>query len=195
MNYDFRHVLCAASLALFVYGCGQKPEPKMPEQASSSASEAPKPIPLVLPERKAGLWDISIKEEASTDTPRRFKLCIDKPTDETLGILLSDLSADKCSRLGVNKNPDGSWAVLRECNMGSGGINTYSGTISGDYATDYSMSLRAQTIGASVTPMNRVSNLLLSAKRISACMPAQKGGDMIEAGVTINLFDMAGLSR
>jgi hypothetical protein len=181
----------ALAAMMAIAGCQKPPEPA-PASSSSSASMEPKAEPPHLPARQSGLWEFAISEQGSSDTPRRFKLCMDAETDTQLGVMGKDLSADKCFKHAVTLNPDNSWNIVAECNMGSGGVDTYSGTITGDYSRNYTMNLRAQTNGASLAQMNRLANLTIIAKRTAACKGGLKPGDMTESGVTVNLFDMAG---
>lgn len=192
-----RLALSAVVLGLLGLSACDRPQDKVAPvaQASSSVAPAPKPVPPSLPERASGLWETTISEQGSSEPPRRFKICMDKATDQQLGILGTDLSRDTCFKHAVTQNPDGTWAILSECNMGSGGINAFSGSISGDYSQNYTLTLRSQTMGASLPQMNRIANLIVISKRISACDKDQKGGDMIEGGVKINLFEMAGKNR
>jgi hypothetical protein len=184
-------LIAAVGVIAALAGCQKPPEPA-PASSSSSASPEPKPEPPHLPARQSGLWDFTISEQGSADTPRRFKVCIDAETDKQLGVVGKDLSADKCFKHAVSLNPDNSWNLVAECNMGTGGVDTFSGTITGDYSKSYTMNLRVQTNGASLAQMNRVSNLTIIAKRTGTCSGDLKAGDMVESGVTVNLFDMAG---
>jgi hypothetical protein len=184
-------LIAALGVITALAGCQKPPEPAA-TSSSSSASEAPKPEAPHLPVRQSGLWDFTISEQGSADTPRRFRVCVDAETDKQMGVVGKDLSADKCYKHAVTLNPDNSWNLVAECNMGTGGVDSFFGTITGDYSRSYTMSLRAQTSGASLAQMNRVSNLTIIAKRTGACSGGLKAGDMDESGVTVNLFDMAG---
>lgn len=171
-----------------VSGCGKKPAapPAQPAVAPAPAKPA---IPL--PPRTPGLWEMTLTEEGSEDSPQILQICIDAATDLHLGILGTDLSGDRC-RKTVSKVDTG-WGVLAACDMGNNVSNEYSGSITGDYTTDYTMKLRSQTTNPQSPQGNRVTNYAVAAKRLSACEADQQPGDVINDGVKFNLFDMAGL--
>lgn len=182
--------LALVGCAALLFACHKKPE-KTP---------APAPVPVVaakpsppLPPRTPGLWETTVTEEGSEDTPQILQICIDAMTDQHLGILGTDLSGDKCSKKTFSRNNDGSWGLLAECDMGTGAVTEYSGSISGDYSTDYTMKLRSQTTNPALPQMNRVTNYTVASKRLSACSKDQSPGDVVNEGVHMNLFDMAGL--
>ena len=192
--------LSVTALIFGVVSCSKAPESSFSSasvSASASASIAPLPKPPApqLPHRDSGLWETTVSEQGSSDAPRTFKLCLDKRAESMLSPMGDELSAERCFKHAVTQNPDASWAVVSECNMGSGGVKSYSGKIEGDHATNFKMTLRVQTAGASVTQMNRVANYTVLSKRLSACEKDQKAGDMLEYGVKINLFDLSGKAR
>lgn len=186
-------LVCSASL-LALGGCFKKPEPpKEPEidVASSVASDAAAVVQS-LPAREVGLWQTSISEEGSEETPQTIEICIDAEVDKRLGVLGSDLSGDICKKT-VNRLPDGNWDILAECQMGTGGKNEFSGSISGDYSKDYTMRVRSQTTGAALPHMNRVTTYTVKSKRVGPCKDGQIGGDaVLGGGVSVNLLSMAG---
>jgi len=182
-----RLTLCAC-VALSVSAC-QKPKPK--PVAIVTKPLPPKPLPQDLPLRKEGLWDFQVSEDGSSDAPRSFQICLDANIEAHLGIMGFDLSKDRCDKNGATQNPDGTWAILSVCHVMPQGQTSYSGTIKGDYETSYSMSLRAQTIGAASPQMNRIAQYSLNAKRLGECKSGQEPGDMTESGVTINLNQMS----
>lgn len=190
MSLDLRGPLlsfAAAGMCLAVAGCHAKPKPVPPKPV---AAKPVKPAG-VLPARQPGLWQTTVTEEGSEDTPQSLQICIDARTDHDLGILGTDLSGETCKRT-VSKTDDG-WGLLAECDMGSGGISQFSGQIIGDYSSDYSMKLRLQVTGASLATMNRVTNYTVVSKRTGDCAKDQIPGDVIvNDGFKINLFDMAG---
>lgn len=178
-----------ASLIL-LSACHKKPE-KAPLPAVVT------PAPVVVPKsspprsaRKPGLWETTLSEEGSPERPQVFKICIDALTDQHLGILGTDLSGDACTSKTFSPQGEGSWGILAECNMGAGVVTEYSGSVTGDFNSQYEMNVRSQTTGGS--QMNRVTNYMVSSKRLGACTAGQKPGDVINNGVKMNLFGMAG---
>ena len=178
---------CASILS----GCQKPPAPK-PAPVATAPRPATKPS-VALPARQPGLWETTVSEEGSEDQPQILQICIDALTDANLGILGTDLSANRCATKTISQQGQTSWGLLAECDMGAGVVNAYSGSIDGDYASDYTMKLRSQTTGSKLPQMNRVTNYTVVSKRTGDCAPDQRPGDVINDGVKVNLFDMAGV--
>jgi hypothetical protein len=153
----------------------------------------PPPPPLQpLPPRAPGLWRTTVTETGGVETAQTLDICIDAQVDRHLGVLGNDLSGDTCSEKGYRPQGDGSLGFLAECHTGEGVVTEYSGSIDGDYTHDYTMKVRLQTTGAN---LNRVATYEIASKRMGACAPDQKPGDVISDGLKVNLFDMAGLGK
>jgi hypothetical protein len=193
MNVTSRLVL-VTGVCLAVAACH-----KAPEKPQATATDIAPPAPILvkpslpLPARTPGLWQTSVVEEGSAGPPQEVKICIDAVTDKHLGILGTDLSGDSCNSKTFSQQPDGSWGILAECTVGAGIITEYSGSVKGSYLNSYEMSVRSQTTGGN--QMNRVTNYVVTSKRLGGCMSGQKPGDLINDGVKMNLFDMAGMTR
>jgi len=182
-------VLCAGALT----ACHHRPPPPPPPAAATMAKPAAAVAPAeALPARLSGLWSITISENGSADVPQAQQLCMDALTDRHLGILGNDLSGDKCKRT-VSRSADGGWGIIAQCDMGTGGVDEYSGQISGDFTQDYTLKVRSQTTGAALPQMNRVTNYTVVAKHTGACAADQNPGDVVSDGVKLNLFEMAGI--
>ncbi len=180
----------ALAAVLCVTGCHKKPAPP----------PAPPPPPPVkpsqpLPARQPGLWQTQVVEEGSADMPQIMQICIDAITDANLGVLGTDLTGDTCKTRTYSPKGDGNWGLLAECDMGSGVVNEYSGSISGDYTQDYTLKVRLQTTGGSLPQMNRVTNYIVTSKRVGVCPSNLRPGDVVNEGVKMNLFDMAGVKQ
>ncbi len=173
-------------------GCQKKPAEPPPAAVAPAPVVAPKPSPP-RPPRKAGLWQTTLSEEGSAEPPQILKICIDALTDRRLGILGTDLSGDTCTTKTFSPQGEGNWGVLAECALGAGVVTEYSGSVTGDFNSQYEMSVRSQTTGGS--QMNRVTNYVVSSKRLGTCAADQKPGDVINDGVKMNLFGMEGANR
>ena len=177
---------------LLLSDCHKKPDRPAPaERVESTPVVAPKPL-SPRPPRRPGLWETTLSEEGSAER-QILKISIDALTDERLGILGTDLSGDSCSRKTFSPQGAGSWGLLAECAMGAGVVTEYSGSVTGDFDSQYDMNVRSQTIGGS--QMNRVTNYVVHSRRLGACAPDQKPGDVINDGVKMNLFGMEGVNR
>ena len=181
------HVAILAGLVLLT-SCHKKPEEAPPVSAVPAPVVVSKPSPP-RPPRKAGLWQTTLSEEGSAESPQVLKICIDAQTDQRLGILGTDLSGDTCTSRTYSPQGDGSWGILAECVMGAV-VTEYSGSMTGNFDTHYEMKVRSQTTGGN--QMNRVTNYVVSSKRLGACTADQKPGDVINDGVKMNLFGMEG---
>ncbi|WP_052025034.1 DUF3617 domain-containing protein [Asticcacaulis sp. AC466] len=175
-----------------VSGCHKKPEPPV--------APVPKPTPVVtskpsvpLPARQPGLWETRVTEQGSAGGAQILQICIDADTDRRLGILGTDLSGDTCTRRTVSLENNGSWGLLAECTMVPGVVTEYSGAITIGSDQTYDMKVRAQTTGAN--QLNRVTNYVVTSKRLGGCKAGQAPGDIVNDGVKMNLFDMAGVKR
>jgi len=170
-------------------GCHKKPEKAPPPVVTAPAPVAvPKPAPPP-PARKPGLWQTTLSEEGSPDKPQVLKICIDALTDQHLGILGTDLSGDTCGSKTFSPQGEGAWGILAECTLGPV-VTEYSGSVTGDFDSHYEMKVRSQTTGGS--QMNRVTNYVVSSKRLGGCTGNMRPGDVINEGVRMNLFGMAG---
>ncbi|WAC49639.1 hypothetical protein OVA03_06985 [Asticcacaulis sp. SL142] len=194
----FALIAAASVVMISLSGCGKKEE--APPPAPAPVVEAPKPPPMEpMPARKPGLWETAYSEEGSDGESLVTRICIDAETDKRLGINGNDLSDDRCVKTAVSRmeDEDGKpyWAMIAECDMGSGGKTEISGKITGDYVTKYTFTARSQTTGAALEHMNRVANITVKARRIGACSSGMTGGDIIMPGdVRMNLLDKSGSS-
>jgi hypothetical protein len=192
LQATFSRIALIAGIAVLAAGCQKKPEPPAPVAPVPVAVEKPS---QPLPARTPGLWETHLSEEGSPEAAQVMQICIDALTDQHLGILGTDLSADSCSKKTFSPQADGTSGLLAECNMGSGVVTEYSGSITGDYTKSYEMHLRSQTTGGNLPQMNRVTNYVVTSKRIGVCTKDQKPGDIVNEGVKMNLFDMSGIRR
>ena len=78
--------------------------------------------------------------------------------------------------------------------MGSGGVVRSTGVVTGDLTSNYVMKIDSSTSGAELAQMNGERSMTISSRRVGACEPGQKGGDMIlPGGMTVNMNDTAAL--
>jgi hypothetical protein len=166
--------------------------PTKPAEAPVIPPPPPPPPLQPLPARAPGLWRTTLTETGSAEAPQTLDICIDAQVDKHLGVLGNDLSGDTCTEKGYRPQGDGSLGFLAECHTGAGVVTEYSGSIDGDYTHDYTMKARLQTTGAN---LNRVASYEVVSRRVGACKPDQKPGDMISDGVKVNLVDMAGQGK
>ncbi len=193
-RFAFTSAALAAVCGLLA-ACQKPAPPPPPPTASSAAKPAAAVAPAqTLPPRQPGLWSITISEDNSPDAATVQQLCLDAVTDINLGVLPNELSGNLCQDT-VSHTADGGWGLIAECHRGSAGVYEYSGQISGDYSHDYSEKVRLQVSGAALPQMNHITHYTVLAKRTGDCSATQKPGDLINGGVTSNLFELAGVEH
>ena len=183
--------------ALGLAACG-KPAPApssapasgAPAASSAAASAAPVGAVPAKPRRKPGLWEQHLSE-GGTDTVQTSQVCIDDATEQKLSMAGAQPSRESCKTYQLTRKPDGSWAFSSVCNLGSGGVVTTAGTVTGDFATAYKVRSETTTKGAAVAHMNGDRKVDIDAAWMGPCKPGQKGGDMVlPNGMKVNLLDL-----
>lgn len=179
--------LAAAALS----SCGRKDEapdeaaaPTAPVAQAPSAPAAP-PVPT----RKPGIWELRMSMQ-DVDFVQVSRLCIDAATDERLSILGPQNPKDQCRNNQATRRMDGSWMFSSVCDMGSGGVVTTAGTVTGDFNAKYLVQAKSSTTGAAVPQMNGEREVNIEAQWTGPCAAAMKGGDMVVNGMTINVLEL-----
>jgi len=152
--------LACAALALAACGKGDAGK-----SADAGTAAAPKTAtPAGMPSRKAGLWTNTITMAETGASPISMTLCVDPTTDAKMSAIGSQTDPTKCSAYKVDHGADGSVTFHSVCDMGTGGVTTSTGTITGDFNSEYTAKFDSETTGASVPQMNRKSSVTMTAK-------------------------------
>ena len=189
-----RTVLTLGCAIIALTACNKKTAeaPAPDEQQSAEAGQQAVPGANG-PTRKAGLWEITVS--GSISAPTSTRQCVDAASDAATSLYGAQLSNSQCSESAFLRQPDGSWKFHRMCDMGSGGMVTLDGTISGDFDNQYSVDFNSTTTGAEVPQMNRNEKITVKGKWVGACPADMKPGDMeLPNGTVINMSHMTGAS-
>ena len=104
-------------------------------------------------------------------------------TDAKMSAVGNQADPTKCSEYKVDRGLDGSMTFHSVCDMGTGGTVTSTGTITGDFNSEYTAKFDSEVTGAAVPQMNRKTSMTLTAKWSGACPADMKPGDMSMAGI------------
>lgn len=190
-----------SALALSVAACN--PEKKK-EDGSAAPGDAPAAAPSTpssapagpngMPRRRAGLWETSISVQGEPQATTT-QLCLDDATEARQSIWGGEMSREMCQKYEMNRQMDGSYRFASTCNMGSGGVTRSEGHATGDLTSNYTIKMKSSTSGAELAMLNRDQEFTITARRVGACKPGQRGGDMIMNGRTVaNINDMPGMN-
>lgn len=161
--------------------------------APSAAAPATPAGPAGLPRRKPGLWEMTMTVQGEDQPPVVTRMCLDAATEARSSIWGNEMTRDMCSKNEMRRQLDGSWKFSSVCNMGSGGVTRSEGTATGDLTSNYVIRMKSTTSGAELEMMNRDSQFTVVSRRVGACEPGQRGGDMIMNGrVIANVNDLPG---
>lgn len=194
-------VVLASALALSVAACNpdkkKEDSPAAPGDAPAAAPSTPAAVPTGpegLPRRQPGLWESSISvsgEDRATTT----QICLDAATEARQSVWGGEMSREMCQKYEINRQLDGSFTFASTCNMGTGGVTRSEGRATGDLTSNYTIRMKSTTSGAELAMLNRDSEFTVTSRRVGACKPGQRGGDMIMNGrVVANLNDMPGMN-
>jgi hypothetical protein len=169
-------------------------EANAPAAGTPAAPSAASPAtPAGLPRRKPGLWEMTMTMQGEDQPPMVTRMCLDAATEAKSSIWGNEMTRDMCSKNEMRRQLDGSWKFSSVCNMGSGGVTRSEGTATGDLTNNYVIRMKSSTSGAELEMMNRDSEFTVASRRIGACEPGQRGGDMIMNGrVIANMNDLPG---
>lgn len=193
-----RAALTALALCTVALGAAACTKDKQAEEANApaappAAAPATPAGPTALPRRKPGLWEMTMTLHGEDQPPMVTRMCLDAATEAKSSIWGNEMTREMCSKNEMRRQLDGSWKFSSVCNMGSGGVTRSEGSATGDLTTNYVIRMKSSTSGAELEMMNRESAMSIASRRIGACEPGQRGGDMIMNGrVIANVNDLPG---
>lgn len=187
------------ALAVSAAACNPARKDEAPAAPGAPATAAPAPArpslpvgPAALPHRKPGLWQMTMTLEGESHPPVVTQMCLDTASEARSSIWGAEMTKDMCSKNEMSRQLDGSWKFASVCNMGSGGVTHSQGTATGDLTENYVVRMQSSTSGAQLEMMNRDQSFTIASRRLGACKPGQRGGDMIMNGrVVANVNDLA----
>jgi hypothetical protein len=187
-----RLILGAAVLsvsALALAGCGDRDQAKAPAaDGPATTSQSPAPIDMAETKRKPGLWRMAT---TAAGVVQSMRLCTDAATEEKFAVWGGQASKDMCSRQEMTRGLDGTITFTSVCDMGSGGVTTTTGTIKGDFDTQYAITAKTVTTGAGAPQMNGERDMIMEATWLGPCPSDFKPGDMeVAEGMKFNILEM-----
>jgi hypothetical protein len=151
---------------------------------------------LDLPQRKPGLWDLSMAFENRNLPSQTIQHCTDAETDKLMNSVGGSMGPERCSKQDVQKA--GNTLVIDSvCQVGGATVTSHA-VISGDFNSAYTVKVSSKREGAPAPgmPANGATNMTIEAKWTGACKADQKPGDIIlPGGRKINIRDMQNLMQ
>lgn len=129
-----------------------------------------------LPERKAGLWEVSVTSDAGE--PQTMKQCVDASTDAEMMKMGTDMAKSMgggCSKNEFKRTASG-FETNSECKV-QGSTMISKGVFTGDFSSSYS-----GDVTTSYTPPffgQSKSKVTIAAKHVGPCDASMKPGDMV----------------
>jgi hypothetical protein len=134
-----------------------------------------------LPQRKAGLWDLSIETAAGHTVS--MKQCVDAKTDAALQAMGGAMSQRACSKRDIQRS--GNTITIDSVCAIAGKTRTGHTVITGSFESAYTMVLTSQ--GGGMPTLTTT----LTAKWTGPCAADQKPGDTIMAnGMKMNILGL-----
>jgi len=134
--------------------------------------------PKDMPKRKSGLWELSMKMDASPAL-MRMQQCVDEKSDDLMQQQGEQQSQTKCSKNAFSKSGN---RVITEsiCKFGETTATTKA-VFTGDFTTTY----RGEIHSSYNPPMHgmKESNQTIDAKWLGPCKTGQKPGDVMMPGM------------
>lgn len=184
-----RALWIVASASLLVLGACQKKTSATSDTGSgappASVSAPSTPASAPHPQRKPGLWSMTVRSDRTTQTSR---ICVDTASDKTLGIAGQPPGASPCRENRVTPRPGGGYDLATVCDLGDAGRVTTRGTITGDLTSRYQVEMQSTTRGAAAPQMNGARRVSIAARWQGPCPPSLQPGDIEVAGTRMNLL-------
>lgn len=179
-----RWIAAAGFAALALAGCQKKEnQAKPPAQAPAAAAASG---PAATPTRKAGLWELTMREGGVAQTQR---LCLDARTDSRLGLTGQQRGPKPCREQATTRTATG-YEVRSVCDVGEMGTVTSRAVLTGDPGSRYKVEIASKTTGAKAPEVNGTHNFTMEAAWIGPCPAGMKPGDMEVAGQRFNTIEV-----
>jgi hypothetical protein len=141
-----------------------------------------------IPNRKPGLWEITIMMAGRHMPVQTIRQCTDATTDPDMRSSFSPMAKEMCSQQNMQKTATG-MVINSTCNIG-GVASTSHVEINGDFNSAYTMKVSSSHPNAPAG-MPKASETTMEAKWLGACEANQKAGDIImPGGIKMNIKDM-----
>ncbi len=121
------------------------------------------------PHQRLGLWSSTMTSSGRAMT---VKSCVDAASEAQANVLSQSVRRNAmCQSLGISHKPDGSWTSSTSCEFRKGVKSVTRTDVTGDFNSHVKFVIRSM-------PSNRVETTM-DMTWIGACLPGQKGGDVI----------------
>jgi hypothetical protein len=157
--------LIVAGVSVLALGACNKKADEAAKTETAAAPGAAAPATDGPLRHKAGFWQQLVTiDGVATPTP---KVCLDDALSAKLPVDGTPPGA-KCASNSVTRTPTG-YAISSRCDMGTGGVTTREGTVTGDFDNAYELAMTVTTTGAALAQMNGVHKVTISSKRLGEC--------------------------
>jgi hypothetical protein len=163
-------VLGLGLVVLALAGCGKKNE--VPNENRPRTDVTVTPGPVGMPKPKAGLWEESF---SASGVQRVMKICMDQAFIDDAKWVANNAMANGCTQ--TTTPTAGGWSFKSECDMGSGGHVSSTGSATGDFNSRYEIKSTSTTTGAALAQMNRATETSVTVEYKGACPAGWAGGD------------------
>ncbi|HEV2363253.1 MAG TPA: DUF3617 family protein [Caulobacteraceae bacterium] len=167
-----RLALPIAALAVLA-GCA--PKDAGPPQASKG------------PSRRPGLWQETISRDGKGASMGDLKICLDRATDERLGLFGRAAAGAACPRRTVTRLPGGGYAFSSTCMLGKAGTMVSRGFAQGDFSSSYRIQTDSIVSGAAWPGGNGRHHTVVLAKYLGPCPSDMAPGDAMMGDLRVNV--------
>lgn len=175
-------LIVAGVSALALTACNKKAD-EAAKTETAAAPGAAAPAADGAPRHKAGFWQQVVTVDGVTAPVS--KICLDDALSAKMPIGATPAGV-ACSKNLVSRTATG-YSLSSVCEMGTGGVVSTEGTVTGDFDNAYEMTARVTTTGAQVAHMNRAVTVRLSSKRLGDCPAGMSpGAEQTPDGVIID---------
>ena len=140
-----------------------------------------------LPQRKSGLWEMTMTGVQTDNKPQTVLTCVEKKADTGLGSAFGKTKAKNCDDPTIRKQA-GKISVTSVCKFAESTVTT-NATVTGNFDSNYRIE-RTANFNPPRKGMKQTTDVI-EAKWLSVCKKGQRAGDMIMPdGTKFNLLDM-----
>ena len=148
-------------------------------------------LAIDMPQRKAGLWELTMNFDGGRLPVQTMKHCIDAETDKLMNSPAGSMGREQCTQSNVQRV--GSTIVVDSTCKFANVTNVSHAVISGDFNSAYTVkvSTRREGGGAVAQAIPAQTSMTIDARWAGPCQGDQKPGDMImPGGIKVNVLKM-----
>lgn len=148
---------------------------------------------LDMPQRKPGLWELTMNFEGRHLPAQVIKQCTDAASDKLMNSNFGGSAMAKCSKRDISR-AGSAMIVDSVCQVG-GATTTTHAVITGSFDSAYTVDVTSTRHGGPRVPgmpPGGVSRMKIAAKWLGPCRAGQRPGDMIMSnGMKMNVLDLS----